>query len=56
MLYHVLMSPLGDISRASAKIKSEIPGRTKEAQKEGEKWASEAGAKLDSAVCIHSII
>ncbi|KAK0107066.1 hypothetical protein ONS95_003776 [Cadophora gregata] len=39
-----------DLSRASAKIKSEIPGRTKEAQKEGEKWASEAGAKLDSAV------
>jgi len=38
-----------DISRASAKVKSEIPGRGKEAQKEGEKWASEAGAKLDSA-------
>ncbi|PVH76201.1 hypothetical protein DL98DRAFT_518092 [Cadophora sp. DSE1049] len=39
-----------DLSRASAKIKSEVPGRTKEAQKEGEKWASEAGAKLDNAV------
>ncbi|KAH7356614.1 hypothetical protein BKA65DRAFT_495077 [Rhexocercosporidium sp. MPI-PUGE-AT-0058] len=39
-----------DLSRASAKIKSEIPGRAKEAQKEGEKWASEAGSKLDSAV------
>jgi len=39
-----------DLSRASAKIKSEIPGRTKEAQKEGEKWANEAGAKLDNAV------
>ncbi|KAI9054095.1 hypothetical protein LZ554_001266 [Drepanopeziza brunnea f. sp. 'monogermtubi'] len=39
-----------DLSRASAKIKSEIPGRTHEAQKEGEKWASQAGAKLDSAV------
>jgi len=38
-----------DISKASAKVKSEIPGRGKEAQKEGEKWASEAGAKLDSA-------
>ncbi|KAI6714321.1 hypothetical protein JHW43_003135 [Diplocarpon mali] len=34
----------------SAKIKSEIPGRTQEAQKEGEKWASQAGAKVDSAV------
>ncbi|CAL3971311.1 hypothetical protein PZA11_007831 [Diplocarpon coronariae] len=39
-----------DLSRASAKIKSEIPGRTQEAQKEGEKWASQAGAKVDSAV------
>ncbi|KAJ5051499.1 uncharacterized protein L3040_001275 [Drepanopeziza brunnea f. sp. 'multigermtubi'] len=39
-----------DLSRASAKIKSEIPGRAHEAQKEGEKWASQAGAKLDSAV------
>ncbi|KAH8596527.1 hypothetical protein B0O99DRAFT_620685 [Bisporella sp. PMI_857] len=38
-----------DLARASAKVKSEIPGRGKEAQKEGEKWASEAGAKLDSA-------
>ncbi|CZT01730.1 uncharacterized protein RAG0_09209 [Rhynchosporium agropyri] len=39
-----------DLSRASAKIKSEVPGRAKEAQKEGEKWASEAGQKLDNAV------
>jgi len=43
---------LGDISRASAKIKSEIPGRGTEAKKEGEKWASEAGAKVDSAVSV----
>jgi len=41
-----------DISRASAKIKSEIPGRGTEAKKEGEKWASEAGAKVDSAVSV----
>jgi len=41
-----------DLSRASAKVKSEVPGRGKEAQKEGEKWASEAGAKLDNAVSI----
>ncbi|PBP19391.1 calcofluor white hypersensitive protein [Diplocarpon rosae] len=39
-----------DLSRASAKVKSEIPGRTQEAQKEAEKWASQAGAKVDSAV------
>ncbi|KAF7946403.1 hypothetical protein EAE96_009401 [Botrytis aclada] len=38
-----------DLSRASAKVKSEIPGRTTQAQKEAEKWGSEAGAKLDSA-------
>jgi hypothetical protein len=40
----------GDISKASAKVKSEIPGRGKEVQKDAEKWASEAGSKVDSAV------
>jgi hypothetical protein len=40
----------GDLSKASAKVKSEIPGRSKEAQKDAEKWASEAGSKVDSAV------
>ncbi|TVY40109.1 hypothetical protein LOCC1_G005311 [Lachnellula occidentalis] len=38
-----------DLSKASAKAKSEIPGQGQRAQKEGEKWASEAGAKVDSA-------
>jgi len=38
-----------DLSKASAKIKSEIPGRGKEAQKKGEAWASEAGLKIDNA-------
>ncbi|TEY71376.1 hypothetical protein BOTCAL_0094g00200 [Botryotinia calthae] len=38
-----------DLSRASAKVKSEIPGRSTQVQKEAEKWGSEAGAKLDSA-------
>ena len=42
-----------DLSKASAKIKSEVPGRAKEAQKEGEKWASVAGSKVDSAVSVH---
>jgi len=50
---------LGDLSRASAKVKSEVPGRTKQVEKTGEKWASEAGAKLDGAVgvprCLSSI-
>ncbi len=45
---------IGDLSRASAKIKSEVPGRTKEAEKEGEKWAAQAGAKVDAAVSIPS--
>lgn len=46
-----------DLSKASAKVKSEIPGRTNQAQKEGEKYAQEAGkyahdagAKVDSYV------
>ncbi|CAG8974715.1 hypothetical protein HYALB_00010107 [Hymenoscyphus albidus] len=39
-----------DISKASAKLKSEMPGRTNQAQKETEKWGSEAGAKVDSLV------
>jgi hypothetical protein len=38
------------MAKASAKVKSEIPGRAKEAQKKGEAWASEAGAKIDNAV------
>ena len=39
-----------DVSRASAKVQSELPGRTTQAKKDAEKWGSEAGAKLDSAV------
>lgn len=39
-----------DVSKASAKVQSELPGRTKEAEKKGQAWASEAGAKLDNAV------
>lgn len=46
---------IGDLSRASAKVKSEIPGRSTQAQKEAEKWGSEAGAKLDSAVRLPSL-
>ena len=38
-----------DLSRASEKVKSELPGRGTPAKKEAEKWGSEAGAKLDSA-------
>jgi len=47
----MLIGIAGDIARASAKVKSELPGRGTEAKREGEKWASEAGSKLDSAVC-----
>jgi len=37
-----------DVSKASAKVKSEIPGRTNEAEKQTEKWTAEAKAKADS--------
>ncbi|KAE8453014.1 hypothetical protein EG329_012201 [Mollisiaceae sp. DMI_Dod_QoI] len=39
-----------DVSKASAKVQEQLPGRTNQAQKEGEKWASQAGSKVDSAV------
>jgi len=39
-----------DASKATAKVKAEIPGRGKEAQKEVEKLGHQAGAKFDSAV------
>lgn len=39
-----------DMSKASTKVQDSIPGRTTQTRKEGEKWASEAGAKVDSAV------
>jgi hypothetical protein len=38
------------MSEASAKVKSELPGRGKEVEKKSEAWASEAGAKIDNAV------
>lgn len=41
---------LGDVNKASAKVKGELPGRVKEAEKEGEKYGAQAGAKFDSAV------
>jgi len=37
-----------DVSKASAKVKSEIPGRAKEAEKQTDKWTAEAKAKADS--------
>ena len=39
-----------DASKASAKLKSEVPGKTKEVEKKGEAYAQSAGSKLDSAV------
>ncbi|KAI1402288.1 hypothetical protein F4819DRAFT_291784 [Hypoxylon fuscum] len=38
-----------DAHRASAKFKSELPGRGEEAKKEAEKYGAQAGAKVDSA-------
>jgi hypothetical protein len=46
-----MLTPVtADVSKASAKVQDQLPGRTDQAKKEGEKWATEAGAKLDSAV------
>lgn len=39
-----------DAHKASAKIKSELPGRGSQAQKEAEAYGKQAGAKFDSAV------
>lgn len=39
-----------DAHSASAKIRSELPGRGREAEKDAEKYAAQAGAKVDSAV------
>ncbi|KAI9833585.1 MAG: hypothetical protein M1819_003538 [Sarea resinae] len=39
-----------DAARVSAKVKSELPGREKEAKKQGEEWGEKAGAKFDSAL------
>ncbi|KAI9673065.1 MAG: hypothetical protein M1829_004379 [Trizodia sp. TS-e1964] len=39
-----------DASRASAKVKSELPGSGKQIEKKGEEWATRAGAKIDSTI------
>jgi Skp family chaperone for outer membrane proteins len=39
-----------DASKLSAKVKSEVPGKEKEAEKKGEELAQRAGASLDKAV------
>lgn len=48
---NLLSTPLiADAHKASAKIKSELPGRGQQAQKEAEAYGQQAGAKFDSAV------
>ncbi|KAK9415590.1 putative Calcofluor white hypersensitive protein [Seiridium unicorne] len=39
-----------DAHKLSAKVKGELPGRGKEAEKRTEQYGAEAGAKFDSAV------
>ncbi|KAI1762619.1 hypothetical protein GGR53DRAFT_500942 [Hypoxylon sp. FL1150] len=39
-----------DAHRASAQLKSELPGRGELARKDAEKYGAEAGAKVDSAL------
>jgi len=38
-----------DAARASSAVRSEIPGRDKEAAKTGEEWGQKAVSKIDSA-------
>ena len=44
------MNVIDDASSASAKLKGELPGSGKEAQKQGEEYAHKAGAAIDSTV------
>ncbi len=41
---------LGDVHKAAAQIKGQLPGRGVDAEKEGKKYGQEAGAKIDAAV------
>lgn len=41
---------IDDAAAASSKVKSELPGREKEAKKTAEEYSAAAGAKFDSAV------
>lgn len=43
-----------DVHKASAKVKSELPGRGKQYEKEAEATGKQAGAKFDEAVCFCS--
>ena len=45
------ISPIaGDVHKAAAQIKGQLPGRGVDAEKEAKKYGQEAGAKIDSAV------
>lgn len=46
----LLMVALDDAASASAKLKGELPGSGKEAQKQGEELSKRAGAAIDSTV------
>jgi len=39
-----------DASKAAAKLKTDVPGKAKEAEKTGEAYAAQAGQKFDAAV------
>lgn len=46
----LLTESAADAHKVSAQVKSEIPGREKEAEKKGEALAQQAGQKFDRAV------
>lgn len=49
-LVSVLTKALADMSKASAKVKGELPGRANQAQHQAEAYGHQAGAKFDEAV------
>ena len=45
-----------DAASATARVKSDLPGKGKEAKLQGEVWAKQAGAKLDHAVSLLHLV
>lgn len=46
----------GDVHRASASVKSHLPGSSPNAEKELKGYGEKAGAQLDKAVCRPSLL
>ena len=53
--YQLTSVVIADVSKASAKVKSEVPGRATEAEKQTERFTAEAKAKADGLVSLDSL-